>query len=93
MLEALPFPNPNPKSLAVNLAGPADHVEFRIYTPALIRVRTLSVAGNFHPGWNQVSLGNLFDGIASDVYFVQVRADRDAAQSSPVLTRVFLLNR
>jgi hypothetical protein len=43
-------PNPGPMALALELAGPADRVEVLIYTPALVKVRTLALASGLGAG-------------------------------------------
>lgn len=77
MLKLVAGPNPNPTSLYVELAGPADGLRISTYTQALIRVNDGVIAGSFTAGWNRVPLPNSWSqGLAYGVYFMTVLPQR-----------------
>lgn len=80
VLKAVAEPNPNPACLRVLMEGPADAVEWRVYTPALA-CAAQGRGGPVAAGWNRVPLGAELDGLASGLYHVQVRAVRGPHRS------------
>jgi hypothetical protein len=79
VLEAVPLPNPNPGSLRVRLAGPADLCRVRIYNKAMQRLLELQVPVNSNGGWSQVDLGSL--SLPNGVYYYAVWAQRGPLSS------------
>jgi hypothetical protein len=53
--EALAWPQPNPRWLAVKLQGNAERLEVRLYSPAWILFERFE-AGPLTKGWNQLPL-------------------------------------
>ena len=91
ILRAVPVPNPNPRSLWLQLQGPADGVELRIYTQAFVIVGVLQGPGQ-SAGWNRLDLGSaLGAGLPPGSYYLEVRARRGAAQSAWTGAKVDLL--
>jgi hypothetical protein len=86
-------PNPGPMALALELAGPADRVEVLIYTPALVKVRTLALpAGALGVGWHQVALpADWQAGLAPGLYYARVRAGRGSIWSVARTVKLWLL--
>ena len=83
ILNLRPYPNPNPRALGIQLQGPADRLELRLYSEANTRVRNWSY-GPTPAGWSSVALpGGWAQGLASGLYFARVLAYRGAAVSAP----------
>lgn len=73
ILKVVAAPNPDPTSLYVLLAGPADGIRVRAYTQALVRAAEVEVPGTFETGWNQVALPHGWaPDLAQGVYFLKV---------------------
>ena len=72
-MKSLPAPNPNPTHLIVELAGPADTVEIRIYSSNFRLLETLS-SGPYASGWQSISLENIVSKYGRGFYFYKVTA-------------------
>ncbi len=83
-------PDPNPYQLAVDLAGPADALEVRIYTKSLVLALGFRT-GPLGIGWNPVALPSALGRLPNGLYYVQVRADRGQAVSQSRFTRIMVL--
>jgi hypothetical protein len=79
----VPFPNPNPRSIAIQLAGPAQRVTLKVYTPAWVLVG-VSESGPLAKGWVRLPLPKALFQAASGLYYFTVRAD-DGGRFSPAL--------
>lgn len=78
-------PNPNPRLFAIQLSGPADSLEIRIYDVALKRVAKWNFTGPFGQGWVSLSLPG--DGVVrwpNGLYYATAQAWRGGAVSRPV---------
>jgi len=85
-------PNPNPRSLVVQLSGPADWVEADVFTAAEVLALQAGI-GASGPGYNQILLPRALQSLASGVYFVRIRAS-EGGQPAPVkFAKVMLLGR
>jgi hypothetical protein len=79
---AVPFPQPDPRQLAVLMQGPADAVTLRVYTQAWALVfeqRYPSAAS----GWSRLDLPDAWQAQANGVYFFSVSAQRGSVESRP----------
>jgi beta-glucanase (GH16 family) len=85
-----PVPNPNPNSLAVELNGPADAVNVRVFTKALVLALEFSRPG-LAAGWQRISVPGGWQNLPSGLYYVQVQAIRGQAVSRAVVTRAMVL--
>jgi hypothetical protein len=56
VLNALPVPEPNPRFIAVHVAGPCDRVQVCLYTRAMVCLAKVDGPGAVAPGWIKVSL-------------------------------------
>lgn len=56
IIAAQPFPNPNPQELRVLLGVPADQIEVRVYSRAMVLLGTAFTAGPLGAGWHRVTL-------------------------------------
>lgn len=85
-------PNPDPLTVAVQLNGPADQVELRLYSPGMTLLAKLNV-GPLAGGWTQIPLpAEWINAAPHGLAFVTVQAKRQAQRSLPfVPTRVFRL--
>ena len=93
VLQAVPVPNPNAGALAVELLGPADSVDVRVFDQAMILVGSVR-SGAMPANWGRISLDSAwFAGLPPGVYFVQVKALRGGAVSKAVLTKLLLTRR
>jgi hypothetical protein len=84
-----PIPNPNPTALALDLAGPADGIDYAVFTSALILARNGRISQDLSTGWNEVPLGNALGSLARGIYYVQLRATRGNASSAPLVLKVY----
>jgi hypothetical protein len=76
LIDAKPFPNPNPRELRVLLGQSADRVVVKVYSRAMILIGVAETAGPLGPGWQRVSLPT--DGIGH--CFFTVSATRGGAK-------------
>ena len=91
IVAAAPIPNPDPNVLAVEMAGPGDGVEMRVFTVALVLTAQEQKNIPLGIGWNEVPLGDLFRSLAPGPYYVQVRASSGAAISAAKIVKVYLV--
>ncbi len=77
ILKEVPGPDPNPRRLYVDLAGPADFLKVRLYTTAMVCVRDREIDGPFAAGWQAAALpGGFLDGLANGVYYLTASSTR-----------------
>jgi hypothetical protein len=77
-------------TLIFDLAGPAEVVQWRIYSRAFVVAQQAQAAGAFGPGWNQVAIS--LDGCGSPgTYFVAVRVRRADIWSKLKLLKIVVL--
>ena len=89
LMGGAPIPNPNPTALALDLAGPADGIDYAVFTSALILARNGRISQDLSTGWNEVPLGNALGSLARGIYYVQLRATRGNASSAPLVLKVY----
>lgn len=77
------MPNPDPRALWVQLSGPADSVEVKVWTVSMVLVAEGSSTG-LQSGWNSVAVPAGFAGAAPGLYFATLQASRGQALSLPV---------
>jgi len=82
--KVLPLPNPGATKIAVLLAGPADSVEIRVWTVALVLATDIESGDQtLSQGWNEISLPEDFlQKSAAGLYYVTVSARRGAAETT-----------
>lgn len=85
-----PVPNPNPDFLSLELEGPGDGITVTVFTPALVRVGSLTVDAAFGPGRDRLPLGTLLKPLPQGLYYLQVQARRGDARSLPLIVKTFL---
>ena len=86
----MPFPNPDPSAVLVDLAGGADGGTLRLWTVALKLVAQESV-GPLPSGWSRVPLPwGFLHGAPNGAYFVTVTVRRGAAQASSAPAKLLI---
>ena len=85
-----PVPNPDPDFLSLELEGPGDGVTVTVFTPALVRVGSLSVEAALRPGRDKLPLGALLKPLPPGLYYLWVQARRADARSLPLIVKTFL---
>jgi O-glycosyl hydrolase len=93
ILRAVPVPNPNPASLALDLEGPADGVVLGVFTEALVQVRQVEIPVRLNAGWSNVPLGSALKNLPLGLYFARVQATRAGAKSPAVIIKVLITRR
>ena len=83
-------PNPNPTHLYVEMQGPADELEFKLYDRAM-RCVLEGKQPSLAKGWNAVALPPELRFAGNGTYFYRVTCRRAAIQGKPVLGRLALL--
>jgi len=83
------MPNPNPHSIAINLAGSADSVELAVYTPSMVKV-SATTTGPMEPGWNRIPVASLLQGERGLLFLVAV-ARRGDVEGGKALVRVLVM--
>ena len=92
IIGAVPAPNPDPEALLVDLAGPADGVQVRIWSVAWRLLLTVPGPGG-GPGWVRVRLPAGWLASAADgTYYYSVQARQGARESARVLGRLVVLH-
>jgi hypothetical protein len=80
VVRALALPNPGPHALAVLLAGPADALDLRLYTTALVLAGDWRLPGPFAAGWRTLPLpGSLPGALPNGLYYAVLRPWRGGA--------------
>ncbi len=87
---AVPIPDPNPATLGVSMAGPADSLDATLYTRAFVRVGEVRAAP-IVPGWNSVPLHQALAGLPIGEYFVRLIAWRGPVASPAYMTRLYVM--
>jgi hypothetical protein len=86
---AIPWPNPNPRAIAIEMAGPAQRVTLKVYTPAWVLVGC-SEAGPFAAGWDRLPWPTEMKGAPRGLYYFVVQAQEADRRSPERLGRCFL---
>ena len=86
-----PLPQPNPRQVAVLLAGPADGISLKAYSVNWVLVRPALWMKGVGPGWNQVNIQTLVTGLPNGVYFLMVQAQRGSSHSPVCRARLVIL--
>lgn len=90
-MRILAWPEPYPRALALELNGPCDRVELRIYSAALNRVVDLRGPGCGRAGWIQASLGGM--DLPAGLYYVWGQSyARGRPMGPPVRTALVVLH-
>jgi alpha-amylase len=92
ILRVLPEPNPNPRTLYIEMAGDADEVDLSIYTDALVSVADAH-QNSVPAGWVQFPLPpDFIRDAANGVYFCRLQSFRAGSKASkPVLAKLMVL--
>jgi hypothetical protein len=77
LIDAKPFPNPNPRELRVLLGQSADRIVVKVYSRAMVLIGVAETAGPLGAGWQRVSLPT--DGFGH--CFFTVTATRSGAKA------------
>lgn len=85
-------PNPNPNSIAVDLAAPADSLTLKIWTQNLA-LRAVVRLGAAPAGWSSLALGQALDGLPNGTYFMTAQAQRGDMRSPRSAPVTFVLLR
>jgi hypothetical protein len=84
VVKLLPFPNPQSGAfvgVAFNLSAPADSIELRLYTHAMVLVGSYQRTGYFPKGWSNVKFEA--PSMASGLYFAHLSASGGATKGQP----------
>lgn len=81
--QLLPWPNPNPKNIAVHLTGHADRMEIRIYSKAM-QCLAINAFGPAQAGWRHLDFGQ--GDLASGLYYAVATASRNGGASCKAVT-------
>jgi hypothetical protein len=89
VLDLKGLPNPGTQTLALNLAGPADLLDLRIYSAANMLVAS-ELSGPWPQGWSRLPLPAAFQSKAGQgLYYVKAVAWRGAQASPAKIARIF----
>jgi len=89
--QLVPFPNPDPRFIKIELSAPAERVELVLYTKAEIRVLGWTLE-NASLGWVQMPLGvEWAKGLATGHYYLTAIAQQGAKRSQRKVATLFLL--
>lgn len=92
ILQAVAVPNPDPSSLAIQLAGPVDSVDLKLYSRGFDLVAQVT-SGAQPSGWNRLDLSQAgLKDLPSGLYFGKLRAKRLSIESPAVMVKVLLLH-
>ncbi len=93
ILSAEPGPNPNPDCLYVRLAGPADSIQYQVYTKAMVCVSSRDLPGAWQGGWNRVPLPAGFkSGLANGLYYMVLNSRQGGeVRQDPTPLLVYIL--
>ena len=93
VLAAVPLPDPDPLSVMVQLNGPADSVELRLYSPAMTLLGKVQ-SGPCITGWNNIPLpGDWLSAAPHGLVYLDCRALRGGQRSLPVAPARFFRTR
>jgi hypothetical protein len=76
VLEAVPWPQPNPKQFRVKLAGPSDALRIQVYTRGYVLATSCEVHSSFQAGWNSAPVPTDLDQLPAGTYFFRVQSLR-----------------
>jgi len=94
VLNARPYPNPNPGQLYVKLSGPADTVTVRVYSRALVEVmRVVAPASADRAGWQPVALPASVSTLPNGTWFAVVSAQKGGRTASQTARISFFIKR
>ena len=83
-------PNPNPVTVALDLAGPVDSVTGTLYSAALTRIETMAW-GAQSAGWVRLVLPADRGRLANGLYYERFQASYRGTESRTVLVKWVLL--
>jgi hypothetical protein len=88
--QLLAGPNPNPNFVSLDLAGPADEIEMRVYTKAMqcVASRSYAPAG---AGWVQEPWPMDGPVPSNGLYYLTAVARRGGVESATMVTKVLVL--
>jgi endo-1,4-beta-D-glucanase Y len=93
VIQALPYPNPNPRQVYVKLLGPADTITVRIYSAALVEcMSVVAPATADRAGWQPVDLPAGIGTLANGAWYAVVSAQRKG-RTAPQTARIRLFIR
>jgi hypothetical protein len=87
---AVPFPNPGPRSIAIQLAGPAQRVTLKVYTSAWVLVGAHE-SGPLAKGWVRLPLPEALSQAPWGLYYFAVQAEHDGRTSQAFKGRFYRL--
>lgn len=91
MRHCVAFPNPNPLSLALELEGPADQLNLKLYSRAEVLVYSLD-GGPAPAGWSRLPLPAGWEhDLANGAYYGVLQASRHGAKGKRALVKISLL--
>jgi hypothetical protein len=85
---AVPFPNPDPRSIRIKLAGPADRVTLKVYTVAWVLAAQVE-SGPLKAGWNSIPLPAELAGAPSGLYYLALQAQAGERRSEALRSRFY----
>lgn len=90
-MEALSvLPNPNPVFLLIKLAGPADEVEIKVYSPALNAIKRMTTAP-LPGGWSRVALpADLLGDLPNGLFHLKAVGKKDGAAEKGMACKAYL---
>ena len=88
ILAVCPFPNPNPLSLRVRLAGSCDSLRIEVFDKALVLETVVQGPGPVAAGWQDIAVPK---GLPSGLHYCRVQAVRNGAASPPALAKIYVL--
>jgi sugar lactone lactonase YvrE len=87
---AVPFPNPDPRQLKVDLHGACDRLRLRLYSASQVLVAQSEQPGGL-PGWNSLPLDGATRGLPPGLYLGRVDASRADGSVDHKAFRILLL--
>jgi hypothetical protein len=92
ILESHPYPNPNPGSISVLLNGPAESLELKVYTAAMVAVGSRQRGASLG-GWVQIPLPDGIKNSASAGLYYYVVSGRNGGKraKAPHSGKLFII--
>jgi hypothetical protein len=86
--QAAPWPNPNPQWLALKLAGPAERVTLKVYTPSWALLGQVQM-GPLAKGWRRLPLPSELASAPRGLYYFYAVAEDQGRRSAPLRGRFY----
>jgi hypothetical protein len=84
----LPCPNPNPRTLRIQVDGACDRLELAVFDTGMVLVELYDGPGAAEGGWVSVPApANLENGL----HYCRVRAWRGGVASAPAIAKLYIL--